>query len=101
MNKYNAAQYLPLVQALAEGKTIQCNYDRHDWFDIGNPVFSYEVKHYRIKPESIKKWYRVALMKHGTNTVCYDSDESALEGCEQFVRWLTERVEYVVEQPAE
>ena len=65
MNKSNAKQYLPLVQALAEGKTIQ--YKRSvesDWVDMANTNFIYAPTRYRIKPERIKKkmWYKKGMV---------------------------------------
>ena len=54
MNASNAKDYLPLVQALAEGKTIQSGQiggsDRH-WVDNLNVEFSNPPAFYRIKPE--------------------------------------------------
>lgn len=50
MNKDNAKDYLPFVQALAEGKTIQ-HYYINEWITIIDPCFSDEAKNYRIKPE--------------------------------------------------
>ena len=52
MNKYNAKDYLPLVQGLAEGKTLQFKSDQ--WEDIPcNSEFKWNncPSHYRIKPE--------------------------------------------------
>jgi hypothetical protein len=54
MNKENAHLYLPLIQALAEGKTIQHKWVDGHWDDIDNHVIIsfYEPPHYyRIKPE--------------------------------------------------
>lgn len=34
MTKENVKDFLPLVQALAEGKTIQCNYGGISWGKI-------------------------------------------------------------------
>ena len=51
MNKDNAKDYLPLVQALAEGKTIQLFSDGDGWEDIRSPIFDRPAKLYRIKPE--------------------------------------------------
>lgn len=53
MNKDNARDFLPLVKALAEGKTIQY---RHDggWEDVdlfGGVDFDNPPECYRIKPE--------------------------------------------------
>ncbi len=50
MNKGNAAQYLPLVQALAEGKTIQLKYINGGWKDIDTPEFNTAPEYYRVKP---------------------------------------------------
>lgn len=50
MNKDNAKDYLPLVQALAEGKTIQIKQGLV-WVDAVGPSFNYEPSYYRIKPE--------------------------------------------------
>jgi len=51
MNKENAHKYLPLVQALANGLTIQCN-DRGEWVDVESLYTDvYGPDEYRIKPE--------------------------------------------------
>lgn len=50
MNRDNAKDFLPLVHALAEGKTIQ--YKRDSWVDAGELDTIYHVaSEYRIKPE--------------------------------------------------
>jgi hypothetical protein len=53
MNKDNAHLYLPLVQALADGKTIQWKPDDGIWDDIDEiKFFMYDdLSCYRIKPE--------------------------------------------------
>lgn len=64
MNKDNAKDYLPLVQALADGKTIQFmpqgedistqNFPRDKWTDLPEPRgvnFFSPANRYRIKPE--------------------------------------------------
>jgi hypothetical protein len=50
MNKNNAAQYLPLLQALIEGKTLQLFLDP-EWVDRHEVDFSALPERYRIKPE--------------------------------------------------
>ena len=50
MNKDNAKDYLPLIQALAKGKTIQF-FIGGKWNDVEDVSFNYEVQDYRIKPE--------------------------------------------------
>jgi hypothetical protein len=49
MNKQNAKEYLPLVQALADGKTIQLKIN-HCWEDLDCPT------QFRIKPEPRRAW---------------------------------------------
>jgi hypothetical protein len=58
MNKENAHLFLPLVQALADGKTIQVNHgDKQNpqWEDAKRPEFSYGPEQYRVKPEP-REW---------------------------------------------
>ena len=58
MHQQNAHKYLPLVQALANGKTIQCN-DRGEWVDVDSLYTDvYGPDEYRIKPEprTFKMW---------------------------------------------
>lgn len=56
MNRENAKDYLPLVQALADGKVIQeyrhVDIGKQAWRDCVNPEFDrYPASNYRIKPE--------------------------------------------------
>lgn len=52
MNKDNAKDYLPIVQALADGKTIQCRYQiEDDWYEESEINFNWPLECYRIKPE--------------------------------------------------
>lgn len=55
MNKDNAKDYLPLVQALAEGRVIQGNCGG-EWKDDDYPSFSSPPNYYRIKPEPREVW---------------------------------------------
>jgi hypothetical protein len=53
MNKYNAKDFLPLVQALMEGKTIQYNRNsagKPDWDDLVESSFADSPSRYRVKP---------------------------------------------------
>lgn len=56
MNKNNAKDFLPLVQALSEGKTIQMRNLDNEWEDASNPSFSWTPDKYRIKPEPEELW---------------------------------------------
>ena len=55
MNKSDAKHYLPLVQALAEGKTIQIR-DGGEWSDMVTTDFTLPPHVYRIKPEPREVW---------------------------------------------
>lgn len=50
MNRDNAKEFIPLINALAEGKTIQLM-TRNGWVDIVLTFFSKDPSFYRIKPE--------------------------------------------------
>lgn len=57
MDISNAKDYLPFVQALAEGKTIQVKDKDGNWNDMKyNIGFDSDPKCYRIKPEITKWW---------------------------------------------
>jgi len=56
MNKENAHLYLPLVQALADGKTIEFSRSGAGWIDVVDIVdatFEHAPSRYRIKPEPV------------------------------------------------
>lgn len=51
MNTYNAHEFRPLINALADGKTIQF-WDEFSWVDLDGEVgFSFSPQDYRIKQE--------------------------------------------------
>ena len=56
MNKDNAHLYLPLVQALADGRVIQSVDSDGEWFDMSDPQFCSKPDRYRIKPEPREWW---------------------------------------------
>ncbi len=56
MNKGNAKDYLPLVQALADGKKIQWLNTYGIWEDSEELSTSWIPGSYRIKPESREIW---------------------------------------------
>lgn len=51
MNKDNAHEYLPLVQALANGLTIQEDMGKDGWKDFEELHFDMRPEYFRIKPE--------------------------------------------------
>lgn len=57
MNASNAKDYLPLVQALAEGKVIQgFMVGSGKWEDMHEMQFNGTADQYRIKPEPKEFW---------------------------------------------
>lgn len=63
MNKDNAHEYLPLVQALADGKMIQYFDDNGGWSDRPEPLMTGNPEWYRVKPEP--RTFDVWLAPHG------------------------------------
>lgn len=73
MNRNQAKELLPIIQAYAEGKTIQ-SYDSlidiGDWEDCENPKFEDSNYNYRIKPEQKYRAFKDAeecwqeMLKH-------------------------------------
>lgn len=72
MNASNAKDYLPLVQALADGKVIQ-HKGGNGWYDCAAPGFDYYPSQYRIKPEPKEIW----VNEYSINSVIYGTEEEA------------------------
>lgn len=51
MTREKAKAILPIIQAYAEGKTIQYRTSNNEWVDTYKPSFSDSSSNYRIKPE--------------------------------------------------
>ena len=52
MTREEAKELLPIIQAFAEGKVIQCkNCITNEWRDFDEPAFNGLPDNYRIKPE--------------------------------------------------
>lgn len=101
ITKENAHLYISYLQALIEGKTLQVRdfYSSQDWVDARETGLSFfnPPDYYRVKPE--KRWCRVALCKSSnpipyTCTVETVSEESNAANSRDFIKWLTDRIEY-------
>lgn len=70
MNRKEAAELLPIIQAFAEGKAIQLKTVDKGWQDIHSASFDSNPKNYRIKPEPKYRPFKDAeeccqeMMKH-------------------------------------
>lgn len=77
MNKDNAKDFIPIVQELSEGKTIQYNtgtIESPSWTDVADTVFCGSISEYRIKPAP-REWRVMVLARHeiyslAENEVC-------------------------------
>lgn len=76
MNKDNAKEYLPLVQALANGKVIQIEIGGV-WSNCSELNFVGMPSQYRIKPEPKEIWYN--RYNTGVESGPYESKEKAIE----------------------
>lgn len=81
MNKDNAKDYLPLVQALADGKTIQRDFGTGiGWEDTEDPSFIYGPGCYRVKPEPRERWVVEYTAKSGSLRMwVYETETEARE----------------------
>ena len=90
-------KHADVIIAWAEGKDVQVwDFTQNEWGDVTteSPTWCEGWK-YRIKPPAKK--YRVALFKNDTSTYTNTADtQEDADFCEMpnFVRWLTDWVEY-------
>jgi hypothetical protein len=95
MNRENAKDYLPLVQALAEGKVIQYFPDESEgWIDCDEVNFMIDVNRFRIKSEPKEVW----INRHidGRNShAAYESKAGAEAG--MMDGWFSVRYREVIE----
>ena len=100
MNRKEAKNLLPIIRAYAEGEEIQARIiGSAKWLNCVEPGFLSDSE-YRIKPETKKGWYRVALQPDGstwTINLFTASQERDVEKSNYFIKWLTERIEYEYE----
>lgn len=56
MNRERAKKLLPIIQAFADGKTIQCKCSNNDTFEDMRNCDWINTHEYRIKPEPFECW---------------------------------------------
>lgn len=74
MNREQAKELLPIIQAFAEGKTIEIRsnskYNPGEWIETATPTFDIKSHEYRIKPEPMYRPFKDAeecwqeMLKH-------------------------------------
>lgn len=109
MNQEQAKAWLPLIQAVAEGKTLQRKIFNDvgihvgEWVDCTRHLFAViqagvSVNDVRIKPEPKKQSYRVALLKddggYWAKSINHESYDFSDDKDVTFVDWLTDWIEY-------
>lgn len=57
MTRETAQKLLPVIQAYAEGKTIQENVGNGRWVDLPSPDFYRKPENYRIKPREPREFW--------------------------------------------
>ncbi len=83
MNASNAKDYLPLVQALAEGKVIQIK-TADGWEDLkGEISLCFGPDQYRIKPEPREIW-----VNHYGNPCLLDQICDSKEEADRRANWV-------------
>lgn len=80
MNKNNARDYLPLVQALADGLVIQYQKTDGTWIDNVEFSFDWPARRYRVKPKPKEVW--ITEYPNG-EVFSHANEESALFGRSQ------------------
>ena len=88
-------KHADVIIAWAEGKDVQV-WD-YGWQDVRSEAPTFMCEKYRIKPPAKK--YRVALFKYpgveaGLSVANSKEDAERYEENPQFVRWLTDWIEY-------
>ena len=82
MNKHDAVKFLPLVQALADGKEIEYRVCGDNWRIKESIVFGGDIDDYRIKSEPIEIWCMVNSTGH-----CL-SNQSSEDDCIETIEGL-------------
>ncbi|WP_372483786.1 hypothetical protein AB9H29_12105 [Stenotrophomonas sepilia] len=94
MNKDNAKDYLPLVQALAEGRVIE-HRGSGGWYQLNNPTFQDQPSDYRIKPEPREIWVNEW---DGNGFVVFATEREAKEHANRYgIGHVTTRYREVIE----
>lgn len=96
MNKETARDYLPLVQALAEGKVIQYQYLHGKWGDVLDLYEHNPASDYRIKPEPKEIWVNHYGSPFTLDQVCFSKGEADLRAHQGLIFW-TNRYREVIE----
>ena len=87
MNRDSAIKFMPLLQALVDGKQLQWITKHNTWQDVTSVDDSYQPERYRVKPEPVECWVGINPDKVSPITVS-TIDESAYFS---YLRWVKMR----------
>lgn len=77
MKRKEARKFIPLIEAFADGKTLQYRLRQDDnWGDMVEPVFGRDITSYRIKPDppkEVKTVYVIEYCRYDENDWSYHS----------------------------
>jgi hypothetical protein len=90
-------KHAEVIKAWADGATIETKWGCGIWEEIERPSFSSDYE-YRVKPETKKHKYRVALLSDGKDvwTTTEDCGDDDVGEFTYFVRYLTDWIEVEV-----
>lgn len=88
MNASNAKDYLPLVQALTEGKVIQWKHRAGGWIDSDELSDAFPASDYRIKTEPREIWRNRTA--DGVEGSVFPTKESAIQALGEFYEPVTQ-----------
>lgn len=95
MNKDTAKDCLPLVQALADGRSIKYRIGAEEWYDREQFDFSDKPENYRIKPEPREIWVNEW---DGNGFVVFSTEREAMEHANRYgIGHMTTRYREVME----
>jgi hypothetical protein len=94
------------VLALVKGESIQykkfdtCEWVDYspEWSDFGPWLYNKLLYIWRVKPKFKTGWYRVALKSNGNVAIAYSRYNIDYSKQSDFVRWLTDHIEYEYEE---
>lgn len=95
-----------VIVAWAEGKQIQFSYDGNEWSDLEKHLnlsaFDSDFLRWRIKPTTVTKRYRMALLQDDT-VIAVDITNNTLDepiqySIKGFKRWIGAPAEVIVEE---
>lgn len=87
-----------VIKLWADGAEIEykATYENSTWnLCVVNPSWSIEFE-YRAAKVPVMAWFRVCETKNGTWTANSSFDLQDIESSPNFIRWLTDRIEYEI-----